>query len=209
MAELDRDRIAAAALATIDEHGVDGFTMRAVAQALGVTPMALYHHVADKAGLVALVVQAALSERPLPPATAEWQEDLWQSAKWVRDGAHLHPAVSLLHVQYNSWVPETLPILERWAGIWQQSGLPLRHAIEASTVSSLAVYGYVLNEVRWRASPRPSEQDLTWFPMTRQFFSADHDVDAEFETMVRSLIEGLFARLSQTPVSPVAQSARA
>jgi AcrR family transcriptional regulator len=52
-----RDEILSAALALLDEDGA-GFGMRALAARLGVTPMSLYHHVGDRAGLL-----QSLSER--------------------------------------------------------------------------------------------------------------------------------------------------
>ena len=84
--ELDAARIAAAALAVADAQGAGGFTMRAVAEALGVTPMALYHHVEDKAALAALLVDAAIRQHPLPPPTGVWRDDLWTIARWTPVG---------------------------------------------------------------------------------------------------------------------------
>lgn len=53
-----RDDILATALTLLDEGGGDGLTLRALATRLGVTPMSLYHHVGDHAGLL-----RALSDR--------------------------------------------------------------------------------------------------------------------------------------------------
>lgn len=53
-----RDDILATALAMLDEGGGQGLTMRSLASRLGVTPMTLYHHVEDRAGLL-----RALSDR--------------------------------------------------------------------------------------------------------------------------------------------------
>lgn len=53
-----RDDILTAALALLDESGGQGLTMRALATRLGVTPMSLYHHVENHAGLL-----RALSDR--------------------------------------------------------------------------------------------------------------------------------------------------
>lgn len=53
-----RDDILDAALALLSEDGDAGLTMRALAARLGVTPMSLYHHVRDRAGLL-----QALSDR--------------------------------------------------------------------------------------------------------------------------------------------------
>jgi len=197
VADLDKERIAAAALAVADERGVSGFTMRAVADALGVTPMALYHHVANKSELVELVVDAAISERPLPPATGNWQEDLWQLANWEREAAQAHPTTSQLLRLYGAWSPKMLHMEERWIGIWQQSGLPLRDALMAATASSLAIFGYVDNELRLHDIARPDEAMLAWLPNTRSLFTADLDPDTEFELLVRGLIEGLHGRLAR------------
>jgi AcrR family transcriptional regulator len=192
---LDKERIAAAALAVADERGVSGFTMRAVADALGVTPMALYHHVADKSELIELVVDAAISERPLPPGTGNWQEDLWQLANWEREGARAHPTTSQLLRVSGAWSSKMLHMEERWIGIWQQSGLPLREALMAATASSLAIFGYVDNELRLQDMARPDEAMLAWLPNTRSLFTADLDPDTEFELLVRGLIEGLHTQM--------------
>jgi AcrR family transcriptional regulator len=53
-----RDAILDTALALLDEDGDAGLTMRTLAARLGVTPMSLYHHVTDRAGLL-----RALSDR--------------------------------------------------------------------------------------------------------------------------------------------------
>ena len=53
-----RDAILDAALALLDEDGDAGLTMRSLAARLDVTPMSLYHHVTDRAGLL-----RALSDR--------------------------------------------------------------------------------------------------------------------------------------------------
>lgn len=50
--------ILTAALTLLDEGGGQGLTMRALATRLGVTPMSIYHHVDDQAGLL-----RALSDR--------------------------------------------------------------------------------------------------------------------------------------------------
>ena len=87
MPELSPDRIAAAALAVADAGGMSGFTMRAVADALGVTPMALYHHVKDKSALAALAGRRGDREQPLPQPTGEWANDLWTMARWTPTAA--------------------------------------------------------------------------------------------------------------------------
>lgn len=197
MAELDRDRIAAAALAVADKHGLSGFTMRAVAKALGVTPMALYHHVEDKAALARLVVDAAIRERPLPPPTGVWQDDLWAMARWMRESTAAHPVVAQIRRAYAVWTPASLEMTERWLSLWRQSGLTPDKALTAASASSLAIVGMVEEEAVFAQLRRPSPDALFRRPGAREMFNTRHDRDAEFELLVRSLIEGLQARLAR------------
>jgi AcrR family transcriptional regulator len=46
------EKIAAAARRVLDEEGAEAVTMRRVAEAVGITPMAIYRHFPDRAGLL-------------------------------------------------------------------------------------------------------------------------------------------------------------
>ena len=54
---LTRQRVADAALAFIDEHGLDGLSMRKLGAELGVEAMSLYNHVTNKADLLDAVAE--------------------------------------------------------------------------------------------------------------------------------------------------------
>src|SRR5690349_11820211 len=114
MPELNSASIASAGLAVVDKHGVEGFTTRAIAERLGVTPMALYHHVADKAALAALVVDAAMNERPMAVSSGVWRDDLWEMARWMRESTLAHPALAHLRRTFRVWTPSMLRMTERW-----------------------------------------------------------------------------------------------
>ena len=49
---LNRDRVLRAAVALADEAGIEALSMRSLAEQLGVVPMALYKHVANKEELL-------------------------------------------------------------------------------------------------------------------------------------------------------------
>ena len=59
---LSRDRVLNAAVALADEVGIEALSMRRLAQELGVVPMALYKHVANKEELLDGMVDALVSE---------------------------------------------------------------------------------------------------------------------------------------------------
>src|SRR5262245_7512878 len=62
------DRIVAVALALADQVGLEGLSMRAVAERLGVGTMSLYRYVPGKAELLDVMVDRVCTE-------TEWPED--------------------------------------------------------------------------------------------------------------------------------------
>jgi AcrR family transcriptional regulator len=194
--DLDIGRIAAAALAVVDAGGVEAFTMRAVADALGVTPMALYHHVVDKQALAALVIDAASREIPFPDSTGDWRNDLIAMARWSRQITLAHPGVGRLRSAYGVWTPAVLQMTERWFGLWQQSGLPLDAAVRAASVSSAAIVGLVGQETAGREMTAPDATLLDHLPNARLAFATKHNQKEAFEMAVRALINGLSQELS-------------
>lgn len=197
MADLDSHRIAAAGMVVADELGVAGFTMRKVAEKLGVSPMALYHYVEDKAALVALVLDAAITEMPLPAPTGNWRDEMFALAKWMRDSTRAHPALSELRRTYHVWTPSMLLITERWLSLWQQSGLDLDAAVEAAAASSLAIVGVVAEELSFQRMRTPRDQVLTALPNARLVFSTPYNYDRGFELIVRATLDGLHSRLAK------------
>ncbi|OBH01630.1 hypothetical protein A5692_17175 [Mycobacterium sp. E342] len=73
-APLTRELIASVAADLIRTEGIDALTMRTVAAKLGVSAMALYHHVDDKDEIVRLVGDQILAKIKLPdPDTGDWR----------------------------------------------------------------------------------------------------------------------------------------
>src|ERR1039458_6700785 len=112
MAELTMKRIAQVSLSVADERGASGFTMRAVAEKLGVTPMALYHHVDDKVALIALLVDEVIGERPLPAPTGAWRAHFFEMAHWMRASKLAHPFVFRLRSAHQVCTPSIFPMTD-------------------------------------------------------------------------------------------------
>ena len=70
---LSRERLVAAGLETLEADGLDGLSMRAVADRLGVKAASLYWHVRDRRALLSLITTAALSTIELPVAGTPWR----------------------------------------------------------------------------------------------------------------------------------------
>lgn len=93
---LTRERIARAALALIDEKGLDGCSMRQLGVCLGVEAMALYHHFPDKGELLDAVMDRLLDEVKVPPRDTPPLERLRQFMQSYRGIAIRHPRAFIL-----------------------------------------------------------------------------------------------------------------
>src|SRR5690349_16139343 len=70
---LSRERLVGAALGLIQEEGLDGLSMRALAESLQVKAASLYWHVRDRDELLELLAEAILDKVRLPRATGGWR----------------------------------------------------------------------------------------------------------------------------------------
>jgi len=174
--------------------------MKAVADALAVTPMALYHHVDNKADLVALMVDKTIRENPMPvPSNEGWRENLLALARWSRDGMSAHPAVGQLQLRYRVWTPASLAMGEHWVSLWQQSGLESDAAVECALLSSIAILGMVHEEMHLQDFEPPDESQLGLLPNLRSMYRAKFEPGRAFDVLVRSVIEGLYTSSSVGP----------
>ena len=114
----------------------------------------------------------------------------------MREISLAHPTVARLRSEYRVWTSSILPITERWVSVWQQSGLDLKSALVAASASSTAIIGFVEAEQLLQDADLPDDELLWPFPSARLLLGRDRDGDTEFELMVRSVIEGVHARLS-------------
>ena len=92
---LERSEIARTALALVDADGIEHFTMRRVAEALGVTTMAVYHHFRNKAEVLQAAadqvwIEALLSVREHEDPA----ESLIQAFLTVRRTFQAHPDIT-------------------------------------------------------------------------------------------------------------------
>lgn len=79
---LNREAIVGGAIRILDTDGLDGFTMRRVAEALGTGPASLYWHVGSKDGLLDLVFDEVIGEQHVPDADpGHWQEQFKDVAR--------------------------------------------------------------------------------------------------------------------------------
>ncbi|MFD7132858.1 TetR/AcrR family transcriptional regulator [Streptomyces sp. NPDC059894] len=93
-APLSKGRILGAAVELADEGGVDALSMRRIAHTLGVVPMALYKHVADKNELLDGMIDVLVGEIDPPDAGIGWKTAVRRRVLSARRMLLRHPWAS-------------------------------------------------------------------------------------------------------------------
>src|ERR1700749_501662 len=87
---LSKTLVLEAAVALADRDGLDGFSMRRLAQELGVVPMALSKHVANKDELLYGMCGMGLGEIESPAIEDDWRSAMRRRAISVREALKRH-----------------------------------------------------------------------------------------------------------------------
>lgn len=200
---LTRDRIVEAAMQMLDAHGQSGFSMRKLAGALGVDPMALYHHFSNRAALMHAVMEGLIGSCPLPPPSEDWRADIRALCQALRQLAHDHPGTFRLYEVYDDWLLAELHLQEAFHATLYSAGFSPRTVVRAVRLLIAYTESFAVDEVSgWLASY--SEADRTAFddhlvsgafPVTQKVAAhiATVDADADFAFGLDVLIRGLEA----------------
>jgi AcrR family transcriptional regulator len=151
---LDRATVVEAARNLLDEEGLSAFSMTRLGDRLGVTAMALYRHVKDRAELEAAVVELVLDDLMLEDesgdAVAMWMRRV--RAHWLE-----HPWLGMLLGTGTTLSRPWIEALEHLVGALTRAGLRgddvAREVIRISRVTS----GIVIQEIR---APLPTRGGL-------------------------------------------------
>ncbi len=145
-ARIDRAQILTEALALADAEGLEALTMAGVAQRLGVTPMALYRHVANKAALLDGLVELLLTEFPSPAPDLSWRDHLSTLARNIRASAHRHPSVFPLLLQRPASTADARRTRNAVYRSLAKAGVPEESIEQVERLISTAVLGFAVSE---------------------------------------------------------------
>jgi AcrR family transcriptional regulator len=144
-APLSKARVLKAAVALADEVGPEAFSMRSLAQELGVVPMALYKHVANKEELLDGMVDIVFGEIELPSADLNWRLAMRNRAMSTREALARHSwAIGLMESRHPG--PANLRNHNAVMGCLREAGFPFELAVHAYSVQDAYIYGFALQE---------------------------------------------------------------
>jgi AcrR family transcriptional regulator len=142
---LSRERVLQAAVALADEAGLEAFSMRALAQELGVVPMALYKHVANKDELLDGMVDSVFGEIELPLTDVDWRSAMRRRAISTREALGRHGwAIGMMESRRPG--PANLRNHNAVMGCLRGAGFAFAMAIHAYSVQDAYIYGFALQE---------------------------------------------------------------
>lgn len=155
-APLTRDRVLRAAVELADGTGIDALSMRKLAQALGVVPMALYKHVANKEELLDGMLDVVVGEID-PPATGDdWRRAVRQRILSARRALLRHPWASRVLESRTAPTPVVLAYMDSMIGMFRAGGLSvdLTHHVMHAMGSRILGFSQELF-----GTPAPGSQD--------------------------------------------------
>jgi AcrR family transcriptional regulator len=211
---LTREKIVEAALVLLERDGLQGLSMRRLAQELGSGAASLYWHVGDKEELLSLLLDRIVGETPVPePDPENWQGTVKELARGVRRHLSQRRDAAQLSLGRVPAGPNSLPILERNLAVLAASKLPPRVIAYAADMFALYVGAFAYEESLRTEEHASAEQIGAYFAslppeqfptMTR--LASDlvaGDSDARFEFAIDLLIRGLEAMGASSPDPPI------
>src|SRR4051812_10655554 len=156
---LDRPQIVRAALALLDEVGLDGLTMRSLAEKLGVQAASLYRHVRDKEELLILLAdeisnELPMIEKPVAGDGQDWKGALVDMARRYRQALLSHRDGARLLAETWPAGPARLRQIEALLGLLVSAGFSPQDAIRASYHFNNLVTEFVADEARMTTAAR-------------------------------------------------------
>ena len=143
---LSRERVLRAAVEIADAGGIGSLTIRSLAQALGVKPMSVYHHVANKEQILDGIVDIVFGEIDLPSPEGEWRAEIRKRSASARQVLRRHPwAIGLLESRTTPG-PATLRHHDVNIATWRAGGFSVAMTAHAYALVDSFVYGFALQE---------------------------------------------------------------
>jgi AcrR family transcriptional regulator len=130
---LQRDEIVRRALQLADAGGLGAVSFRRLAAEFGVTPMALYRHVRDRADLIDAMADLLLGEMQVPPpgdAATDWVGALRSTLQGAARVLAEHPAASDLLRAGTGLSANSLRLTEALLGILVRAGFTPFEALD-------------------------------------------------------------------------------
>ena len=162
---LSRERVLRAAVALADEGGVESLSMRRLAQALGVVPMALYKHVAGKDELLDGMIDVVVAEIDPPIEGADWKTTMRERILSARRALLRHPWATSALESRGEPTPTVIGYLDSMMGVFLDGGFSIDLMHHAMHVMGSRMLGFSQELFDDTSSMPADEAAEVWTPM--------------------------------------------
>jgi TetR/AcrR family tetracycline transcriptional repressor len=202
--DLTRNKVVDAALALVDKTGADALTMRGLADAVGVTPMALYNHFSSKRDLLSAIAESVIGAAEFDGRHVEWRDQVQHCFEVLRKLCLRHPGLPRI-LEFEGAAPAC-------AFAPMEVTLRALHAAGLDDVNSVRAYfllvGFTLAQAAYQTRPipdlEPSEKIRTeritgrgYKATERLELPAAWDFDASFAFGIALILNGIEATVSR------------
>jgi AcrR family transcriptional regulator len=208
---LTRERVLRTAVELADESGIEALSMRKLAQALDVVPMALYRHVANKDELLDALVDVVVGEIDPPLEGADWKTALRARILSARRALLRHPWASRLMESRKTPTPVVLGYMDSMIGMFRTGGFSLDLTHHALHAMGSRMFGFTQELFNDTSDVEPAAEAEMWgsmagtYPYIFEIFSEISHDDAstvgpgcddqfEFEFALDLMLDGLEKR---------------
>lgn len=205
---LTRDRVLRTAVSLADQEGIEALSMRKLAQALDVVPMALYRHVANKDELLDALVDVVIGEIDPPLEEADWKTSLRARILSARRALLRHPWASRLMESRTTPTPVVLGYMDSMIGMFRTGGFSLDLTHHALHAMGSRMFGFTQELFNDTSDVDPAAEAEMWgamadtYPYIFEIFTKISHDDAstvgpgcddqfEFEFALDLMLEGL------------------
>jgi TetR/AcrR family transcriptional regulator, tetracycline repressor protein len=203
---LTRAGLIASGLALIDRSGADALTMRGLADAVGVSPMALYNHFSSKHAFLLAVAESVIGAAEFDGRKSNWRDQIHHCFAVLRSLCLQHPGLPRL-LEMDGAAPATVfAPMEVTLRALRTAGL--------DDIDSLRTYfvlvGYTLTQASYQKRPipalEPSEQVRAERIAGRGYdaienlkLPAEWDFDASFVFGISLILDGVKFAVAKAP----------
>lgn|SRR5262245_5179807 len=202
---LNRGRVLDEALALLDRDGPERFSVRRLAEQLGVTPMAVYNHVASKRDLLQGIADAVIERVKYPSPQGDWRTVVAGCFRTLRRACLAHPGVIPVIESADVLPTAVFRPMEITVGALQRAGFRSQDALHAYFLLTTFTIGQVSYQAKgWGrgVDPRSAVSDgrivAPSFPALVQATArGPWDFDKAFEFGLWTILAGLKAQAAK------------
>ncbi|MEU5404131.1 TetR/AcrR family transcriptional regulator C-terminal domain-containing protein [Streptomyces sp. NPDC005963] len=203
---MTRERITEAAIALLDEEGMERLTMRHLAERIGIGATTLYWHIDTKDDVVDLATDAIFAEAPLPDGHGDnWQESVVALLSGCRAMLLRHPWSAALPLRQR---PSIGPNFLTWLEFLQATLSRAGFGAQQTQAVCWLLYNHVLgsaasqSNLQWSKAERAAAQEQLrgeqdkYPTLVAYEYTLDEDWEENFYLGVKLVLDGLEAQLS-------------